>query len=137
MAHCHFFSLNVGQYSHMFSSSLVSFQVGCISVAGERELDIMVIVFITLAPFILYCWPAVFFTSELHIAYGTHLTALTMGLVRSSWCASLIRTRSKGFSLLGTWAYLCINNILLVVKWTVTSACGNQRFVSQFFLRSF
>lgn len=69
--------------------------------------------------------------------YGTHLTTLTVGLVRSSWWAPLTRSRSGAFSLLATWTFLRIDNILLVVKWTVTSACGNQRFISQFFLRSF
>lgn len=75
----------------------------------------MVIVFTALAHFILYCGPGVFFTSKLRAEYGTHLTALAVGLVRSSWCAPLVRTRSEGFSLLGTWAYLCNNNNTLPV----------------------
>lgn len=83
-------------------------------------------------PFILCCWPAVFFTLELHTEYGTYLTALTVGPVRGSGYVPLIRTRSEGFSLLGTWACLCINNILPVVKRPVTSAYWKQRFVSLF-----
>lgn len=81
-------------------------------------------------PFILYCWPAVFFTLELHTEYGTYLTALTVGPERSSGYIPLIRTRSEGFSLPGTRACLCVNNILPVVKWTLTSAYWKQRFVN-------
>lgn len=91
-------------------------------------------------PFILYCWPAVFFTLELSTEYGTYLTALTVGPERSSGYIPLIRTRSEGFSLPGTRACLCINNILPVVKWTLTSAYWKQRFVNAppyFYLKIF